>query len=196
MLPEILNLSFSSNMELFVYTEQYMSAMADFHQKALESPLLPQISLIFEEKKPNWKEEIYTLLMREEYGNLKQLNTRLILLEKLLTLYNIETKLQKIPFLDRVNSLDKMEEVWKKTIFSLRRIELQAGERPQSLLLNLLYEWNFSEEYLLLAIKEGLIHHKQITLDRIIQYLASGSFSLYAEAVQNYMRRHNYSVSV
>lgn len=183
MLSSTLNETFSSPIDLLIYTEQYMSAMSNFHSKASYFSLYTQISEIFINKSIGWQDEITALLNKEEYQYTKKLNKTLDLLDRLLLICKDNLNNNIISFLNRTVSLEELETVYQQLTFCIRRVEFGLTEQVAASLIPLLEGWQLSPSFFTWAVKDCLINYTHETLLRLCHILSENGYDIHSQVL-------------
>lgn len=179
----MLNVKINKNQELQNYIEERMQEITDLHKKAAEGDLLCKVNILFEEKKEDWIQQILLLLNSEEYVFQKELSDKMLILEKLCILSEKEQKSELTPLLYKFSSLNEMTEVYEKTGFYLRRIELGMEKEAGEKLTGLIRKWDFSPEYIIMVLEHTVIHNKYNTYIRVARILDENGYEHYNDQI-------------
>lgn len=181
MIRSMLNRQPESNRVLREMVDANMLSVKSLHEKAAQDTLRSEVNLLLKEKKGDWLHRLSELMRSEEHRLAKQLDDGLMVVDRLCLLH--EENKDGTSLLCKVSSVDEMREVYQRTVFYLRRMELDMADEECTGFLELLEAWNFSAEYLLMVLGRGPIYQRVHAGNRLGCLLLKNGYQDYAESV-------------
>ncbi|MBQ8822685.1 MAG: hypothetical protein IJZ82_08590 [Lachnospiraceae bacterium] len=172
MLPAMLRGQAKSNKELKERAEAYIQSVKELYEKVEKDTLRVEVEQILREKKPGWYPRLAELMQSKEHKEVMQADKGLLVLKKV---YREETVLSKM------SSLKDVEEVYQRTVFCLRRIELDMLVEGWETLQELMAEWGLSAKYLIAILANGAIFRNLDTGYKLSHIMAANGYKDCAE---------------
>lgn len=187
MLTAMFGYRVKTNEEFRKKAERQMEEITALHKQARENCLQTMIDSILQAKQEGWWEEVSELIQKEENQNIINLNDKLKWFKKVYELGGEEQRLGRIPTLCKFSTLDEMQEVYQKTVFCLRRMELGMVEDECRNFLELLKAWELPVEYLLMVLKPKAIYSVQNVVNRLTAILIENGYVDYSKRLLRYL---------
>lgn len=183
MLHSVLNVKIRSNEEMRSYAEKDMFVLTNLYRELKSSELQKKINYILEKKNRDWIEQIQNLLNREENRMIKGLSDELLVLSRLCEIHEKEKGIRQQTSLEKFSSLEIMRQVYQETVFYLRRMEMDMEDEVCEEFFILIDQWELSIEYIRMVLKNGAIHKKKHTLEKLEKLLKKNGYTEYSEMI-------------
>ena len=181
MIDSMLNFNPKSNRELQEVVDGRMTTVTLLRERVKEDSLRSEVDLLLKEKRNGWRSELSKLMRKDEHQEAKKTENDLIILEKVWLLD--EKNVEETSLLDRVLTLEEMQEVYQRTVFYLRRMELNMADEDCEVFLELMERWELSVPYILLVLSQGTIYNRANAGYRLACILVKHGYQAYAESL-------------
>lgn len=156
-----------SNEELRKYGDWCMDLIQKGYESVDIGKLYGRIEALFQERPSDFLEQLAGLVRSQEFRQAMKWDDNLELLDAMVVLCETEKKCRETPTLEKAESFEQLLVLCRKTIFLLRRIELQMPQEDCRELLYYMKEWHFTANYLIVLLMQGDIWQKKYTGERL-----------------------------
>ena len=163
-----------------------ISSINTLYQKAEADTLHSEIDLLLKEKAPGWMTQIVTLMLNGEHREAKETDDGLIALKKVCLMRGDDR--EKASLLGKVSSVEELREVYQKTVFCLRRMELDMPDEDCEVFLALMEQWELPAAYMIMVLSQGDIYDRRKAGNRLILLLHKNGYQDAAEEIMMWVK--------
>lgn len=174
MLPVMMKNLPRSEKELLEKTEHYLLSVKKLYEEAQKDTLCQELDCILKKKELGWEMHLSELMQRKDHKAVMQTDQRLIALKKVY---------RETAVLCKITSLDDVWKVYQKTVFYLRRIEMDMPTEDLNGLCDFIGKWNISAEYFIAVLSQGAIYQNLDTGYKLSMLLLANGYSRQAEKI-------------
>lgn len=182
MLKPMINCRATTNEELRETAERYMTSIKKLYEKAAEGSLRLEVEALLKDKPDGWEEQLASRMQSEEYADLMKVDGELLILKKLY---------EETALLRNITSLSELQEVYQKTVFLLRRLELDVMGEDCEELWDLMEQWDLTVQYFLKVITGGKIYRYWDTAYMLSSLFAANGYGEYAEEIALWLKKRS-----
>lgn len=157
--------------------------------KLHQSTLKLKINWLLENKPNNWQYALEVLLKTKEGRRYTRLDDELTTIEMLHCIYKAEIQERGSSVLEKITSLSQGQEVFFRTLFYFRRLELDADKIFQVEFLDFIREWDISELYLITILMKNKVYRWEHASQRLIELMDENDRKESAEIIRNFVEK-------
>lgn len=157
--------------------------------KLHESTLKLKINWLLENKPCNWQYALEVLLKTEEGKRYTKQDDELTTIEMLYYIYKAEVQERGSSVLEKITSLSQGQEVFFRTLFYFRRLELDVDKIFQMEFLEFIREWDISELYLITILMKNKVYRWEHASQRLIELMDENDRKESAEIIGNFVKK-------
>lgn len=164
--------------------EQYGQMAVESRQvRAEKSRVVEVIDMLLKIKSPDMLLQLKEIVSCTLFQSIQRYDDELTTFARVMSIYEEEKKAGKIPLLERVESAAELYEIYVKTFFGMRRLELDMPEESKEEFIQLILRYDMSAIYLVNVWMWHPFYNLSFLVQQLVMLLYENGMEILCEEI-------------
>lgn len=177
-----------SDEDLRRYENEHWAEMTKVLEQhaAVVKELMEVINTCLFNKQEGWLQTLFDIVSSSAYQKVKSGRDELLVLERVCNLAEREG-VERKSILFEVSSVSDVFELYYRTVFYIRRFEMELADELCKEIIPFMEEWKITPEYLLMVMESDAIIDWNGAGNRLSNFFLQYGYSVYGQAILTWM---------